>query len=540
MYKLLLVEDNARDARIIQSAVHFDAMNIEIVGVATDGEEALELVERFAPNILLSDISMPRMNGIEMAQRLSVSHPHIKIVLLSSYDDFTYAQSAITLQISGYVLKPINPEEIERALHKAVGLHEQERTSQTERQELLAQIEQSLPVLQEEFLRELVTNPQRSIGDVLERMAFLRLQLPQAMCMVISMKIKPPAQSGEPDVTTQYLQKQQLHNILHTKPPTFSVRIIQNSALEVAFLLFFKQREAKLCMDSALEYVMDIHQRMQCPLGLHTCFGISKPSESLLDFPALLLQSETAMRTKFYSNGNPVILFSEIEDTDENPLLDDSIDLVALQNEIAERVLMGNAEDVDAFLDHYLNAPHAVSNEAYAKSLTYAIITILQLLLVQKRMSFQDLFGNEAALWRKLIAFETILDLRQWLWNIISAVKQNLDGQGNERNLSIVSKVKSVVHQRYSEHLSVSDIAAEVFLSPKQANTIFRAETGTTIFDYLMEHRMEQAKIRLKEPDSKVFLIAEEVGYTNISHFSLMFKRCTGLSPAEYKARPVL
>jgi len=104
----------------------------------------------------------------------------------------------------------------------------------------------------------------------------------------------------------------------------------------------------------------------------------------------------------------------------------------------------------------------------------------------------------------------------------------------------LVKVVKQVVENRYSEPLSVADIAAAVYLSPKQANVIFKREEGFTIFDYLTAFRISRAKKLLKETDQTIQAIAEQVGYSNKSHFAIVFKRSTGLAPAEYKNKPVI
>ncbi|MDR1438502.1 MAG: AraC family transcriptional regulator, partial [Clostridiales bacterium] len=321
---------------------------------------------------------------------------------------------------------------------------------------------------------------------------------------------------------------------------------------EYAILLFFQAADPSACADMALEYVMEAYERLADRLGVSAVFGISRVADRATDIPALRRQSEQAVNTRFYSNGNPVILYSEIgepsgrkgagmagaEDLGEP---EEAFFIPDLQREIDECVFGGDGDEggIDAFIGKYLSAGARARSEVYLKSLSYSIAHILQLTLIQRGLSFRDATGDEPAIWAKLSEFETILDLSQWLKNIITAVKEQIEGGGGGgRQAEVVGAVKEAVAARYMEPLNVSDIARCAYLGPKQANAIFRKAAGSTIFDYLMGYRMEKAKQLLKESGDKVGVVAEKVGYANKSHFSMMFRRYTGMTPYEYRSGP--
>jgi two-component system response regulator YesN len=296
MCTLLLVEDNPRDLRFLTETVPFAEWGLKLVGTAQDGEEALELVENVKPDVIITDISMPVMNGIEMAQSLSAAHPEIKILFMSHYDDFSFAKSAIELMIHGYILKPIDQEELEKACKKLV-----------------------------------------------------------TICV--------------------------------------------------------EERKKANALEESIHGIIDLRQ----------------------------------------------------------------------------------------------------------------LILNLQRLDLEYKIPDEPLKNND--------------DIRQWLNDTIYGVQQFIEEKNTSPYAGLVKTVKKVVKNRYAEPLSVPDIAAEVYLSPKQANAIFKREEGLSIFDYLVSFRMERAKILLKETNLTVQGIAEAVGYSNKSHFAIMFRRHTGMTPAEYKNR---
>ncbi|MDR1438843.1 MAG: response regulator, partial [Clostridiales bacterium] len=175
-YKLMVVDDNNRDRRVVRELIPFGELGIEAAGEATDGLEALELAGSAMPDIVLSDIRMPVMDGIEMARELSARRSGVKIVFMSSYDEFAFAKSAIDLSICGYILKPVSQAEIAATLRKVVALCEDERRRASEAEALAAQLEQSLPLLREEFFKEILpAGGSLSEAEMRSRMSFLRV-----------------------------------------------------------------------------------------------------------------------------------------------------------------------------------------------------------------------------------------------------------------------------------------------------------------------------------------------------------------------------
>ncbi|MDR1061538.1 MAG: response regulator [Clostridiales bacterium] len=653
-YRLMVVDDNNRDRRVARDMIPFGELGLEAAGEATDGLEALELAGSARPDIVLSDIRMPVMDGIEMARELSARQPGAKIVFMSSYDEFAFAKSAIDMSVCAYILKPLNPAEVAAALRKAVELCEGERRRAAEAEALAAQLEQSLPLLREEFFKEILpAGGSLSEGEMRSRMSFLRI--PDAdfrHVAALSMSVRAPGHGGGPagsaaagavaagpagagsadassdagamapaarQIRDSYLSSLSIVNLLLSLARGFTAQVIRNAEREYAILLFFREPDPSACADMALEFVMEAYERLLDRLGVSAVFGISAVAARATDIPLLRRQSEQAVNTRFYSNGNPVILYSEIGRSagsgqmgrtsqasqagapgtaagraagagasgraaqagagpagaarrpaaagaaceappdglggfgeaalgDPGGLgdpdgLDDSEEafcLPDLQREIDEHVFMGDADSIDAFVGKYMDGGARARSETYLKCLSYSIVHVLQLMLIQKGLSFRDVIDSEAAIWAKLSAFETILDLRQWLKNIILAVKGHIEDCGGGRRAEVVAAIKDAVAAHYMEPLNVSDIARCAYLGPKQANAIFRKAVGSTIFDYLMSYRMEMAKRLLKGSGDKVAVVAEKVGYANKSHFSLMFRRYAGMTPYEYRSRPVM
>ena len=170
-------------------------------------------------------------------------------------------------------------------------------------------------------------------------------------------------------------------------------------------------------------------------------------------------------------------------------------------------------------------------SENCLKSLAFTIVNILHLELIQAGQSMEDVLQDEFGVWKKMSGFPTVDELRQWLYQTMAAANEYFQKRYKTRDAQIVTDIKEIIHKRFQEQLTINDIAQVIYLGPKQANNIFKRETNQTIFDYLLDYRMAVAKKMLSDPYSKIYLVAQEVGYINKSHFCLMFKKHTGFTP---------
>ena len=526
MCRLLIVEDNPRDLRHLISTIPFAEWGLDVVGTANNGEEALSLAETLYPDIILTDISMPVVNGIEMAQALLKKYPKIKLLFMSHYDDFSFAKSAIELMIHGYILKPINPAELEAACKKLVTLHKADAA-------LAAQLEDSIPILQQSFLQELLSGTGLSEAIIRERLRLLHIRGADFVRLgVISVQLP---RENNLDARRIYLNRLEVFNHLTVHSDDYTAHVMQN-ALHPYVILFFNSDDEKAIRKIMLSYVLTVWERLNGTAN----FGISTLSALANHMPLLAHQAQAAANARFYSADSPFIFYSEIPfDTTEDET--DTLGITNLKREIDEKIFLGESNGVEAFINQYIN--NQPEDEIYIKSLSYSILNILMLMLTEKGLKYPPIATNawnNKRLWQKLDSLLTVEDLRQWLKSTLYDVQAFIEEKNTSRYAELVKVVKQVVENRYSEPLSVADIAAAVYLSPKQANVIFKREEGLTIFDYLTAFRISRAKKLLKETDQTIQAIAEQVGYSNKSHFAIVFKRSTGLAPAEYKNKPVI
>jgi YesN/AraC family two-component response regulator len=282
-------------------------------------------------------------------------------------------------------------------------------------------------------------------------------------------------------------------------------------------------------MDITIEIKEDLQQR----LGLQTVTGISAVSSELHEIPMLFRQSQEAVRTQFYSKHAQIIQYREIKQAGND--LEGELDLQALSRQLKELISTNEDGEVEAFLDSYLPPQGQSKPKAYTMIFTLSVVSLLQILLTEVGNTLKNIYGEEISIWQRLHQLENSIDAQQLLGNMLKAVREHLIRRNVSQNNLVVQKVKDIVAAHYMEELTVGEISKEIFYSALHANNLFKRETGKTIFDYLTEYRMEKARELLKDPNAKVYMVGQEVGYENKSHFCLVFKKYTGMSPAEYK-----
>ena len=537
MYKILVVDDNPYDRKGIKSILDNGNLQLEVLATCSNGAEVVERLEELKPDIILSDISMPIMNGIEMTKVLKEKEVDVKIIFMSCYYEFEYVKSAIDLDIYGYVLKPVVPKDLIGAVSKVIDELEAENSARKEKKEILEQLNNSLPSLQDEFLRELLFGSFSQYEEICKRSRFLKMDFPENHSIyILSVEINDYERfTSCIDIDDRYLAMYSIKNLLTSFNSSFmNIYPIQVSSKEFAAVIFCNIPTQDENHTVLLDTVLLMKDEISRKLNLSITIGISKASKNITDIPILYQQSLNAIKTRFYSNITKIIFFDEIEEM-QNMNFEEMVNLQDMYKEVKEIAISDNEKDITAFLDKYLSARTILQGEHYVKSFTYSLVNIFQIVLIEMEISIDDIFDQKQLIWQKLNNFETIIDVKMWLYNIIKMSIEHINKIQKSGYGQIVENIKNVIKNNYMKHLTINDIAKAINFSPGHANNIFKIETDRTIFDYLTEFRMEKAKELLKDPYSRIYMVMEEVGYTNKSYFCLAFKRHTGLTPMEYK-----
>lgn len=538
MYRMIIVDDKPSDIRGIKKILDWNALGIEIVGECLNGKIAIEKIKELKPDIVLTDILMPLINGIKLAEKIREMFPSIKIIFTSCYSEFDYAKAGLDMGISGYVLKPIIGVELQKVMEKVIDDLRSKELHQKEKKEMLEQLDRSLPLVQEQFLKEMLLGNTKNYHNLSKWLDFLKLsEIQDGNIVVLFIEIDEKSDSElKEDVCDKFFVSYFLKNKIHEVSVNGMARLLPVQITQTQYAVIVVTSSEETARQNMTDLIIQIHTQLSNELGVNLTIGISNITNKISDISHLYNQAEYAVASKFYGRKNPLVFYQDIADARKSNL-DRNIDLEELYRDVKEIVYSPEQQGVEEFIEKHFGMEDEKLPENYIKILTITVVNIVMLVLMERGQTFQDVLGDEGVIWQKFSRFETILDIKQWIRNIFLAVHETTERRCVKWKKKVVEDIINIIHRRYSEQLKISDIAKEVFLSTGYCNLLFKKETGMTIFDFLMEYRIEIAKKMLRDGNQKVAYVAEKVGYQNKSYFCFLFKRSTGMTPAEYKNR---
>ena len=530
MYQMLIVDDNNKDRRVLRELFQWERFDVKVAGEAVNGKDALQKVEQCPPNILITDIFMPVMNGIDLVAEVSRKYPEIKIIFMSFSEEFEFAKSAIDMSVYGYIVKPLRSADVKKAIEKVLSVYHREEKSAQEKESLLTRLEKARPVLQESFVRDLLFGVYRKDEDILRRLEFFGLPRYQDILVRVYC-IRERECSEEQSVAEQYSITYLLKERLTVQNGSGMVYVVQTAAHEFTLLHISLQKNNVGLNSDGLNYIMGIYPILGAIFTGDFVVGISNSSQQIADIHDLFKQACKAAETVFYTRQIPVVLYQEVAGNDTSITMNTE----GLYTQIEELLLTGEEQAVHQFLREQLENP-GEKDVQYLRYQVFSIINVLQILLLEKGKNIKDLMRNGEETWKKLNDVRSVPALVQWLETIMLQIKRNFFDYSKSRNAQLVQQVKFYIQEHYDQQLGADEIAQQVFMSSKQMNNIFRKETGQSVFEYLVAYRIHMAKQMLAHPDARINEVAYQVGYTNLSHFNLMFKKHTGKTPREYRS----
>ncbi|GMQ56546.1 response regulator [Vallitalea sediminicola] len=535
MYNVLIVDDNLLDIKGMINNIEWETLGLRVCGTALDGLEGYKKSIELKPNIVITDISMPRLNGIEMTRKIKEELPETKFIFISCFDEFEFTKSAMELNINRYVLKPIDVDELQDALIYMIGIYQMELAKKLEKQELEKKINESLPLMIENFYYDLIYGKIRNDDDIINRMNYLNIYRSFKCYNVFYIEIDNyELNYSNISVEERYkLIERVKFCVEETVLKEKQGFVIKNDYRSVIVVLYFDEiKDEKATLDESIIYAINCREYINKVADMNITIGLSGISNELSHINNLLKNAQYAVESKFYSRGNAIIMANEVmERTNEC-----EYDLIEIKNELSHIFEEMDRDKVNGFLQKYYGQVENLSTN-HLKSLSYSIINIIQVLLLERNLSFSDFVDDEFIVWKKLSRFETIVDIRQWINNIILGIIELIKERETNRYSKIVEDIIEIIETEYREIDNIRDILDSLYISSSYANQIFKQQKGITIFEYLIQTKIEMAKKRLQDPYCRICDISNELGYKSNAYFTSVFKRHTGITPKEYRKR---
>jgi two-component system response regulator YesN len=519
LYKVVLVEDEIVTREGIRDNVNWNAHGFQFSGDAADGEMALSLLETTRPDVLITDIKMPFMDGLQLCKIIRERMPWIKIVILSGHDEFEYAHEAIKLGVKEYLLKPITVENLHKLLDKMGKLLETEREEQQRLRQLQDQVAENQAILKERFLLKLVIGAVNS-GEAIEESKSFGLDLVARYYLVALIKVDLADRSEQFDYD-EYIQVQKIvSGVVGSNPDIF---LLQKDWQE--FVLLIKGNTSEY-LEEERDLIIGNIKRQVNETRYQMTVGRGTPKSRI----AFIYQSfiESLENLKNASNENEV----SSEKIDKTLLL--KLDSSAVENYLKS----GIKEEVGPFIDRFIQPlGETVYQSQLVKNYIFMNVVLSTAKFVQELGGSMDQAVSEFNVIEKiLLSINTIEQLREQMARVLLDALVFRDALASGQYASIIKQVKDFIKNKYmNPNLSLNEVAAQVNLSSNHLSVIFSHENNLGFKEYLTDVRIQKAKELLRSTTLGATEIASLIGYNDPHYFSYAFKKNTGMSPTEFR-----
>lgn len=525
MYKLVLVDDNEFVLEGFREKINLKGLGIELSGVASNGAEALELIQTIGPDILVTDIKMPKMTGMELIEAIRSTNRKMKVVILSGYSDFEYARKAISLNTAEYLLKPILKSDIESALAKIVESLKSEETEALRHERIEARSRQNSEIVKSHVISGLLEGRADDREKVLGLLSAEDIDFRDKKAVAALMEPAPGSlASGDADAAGGIMNG--LLSTALTAAGEDSIGILAGER-RAAFISFYDRFLDDGEIDESFrELLLAVRDAVKADRGISTTISAGLAVPGLLDIRESFQQACEAMGYRLIFGVDSVIMFSSIaaRKAGKSVRFDESMERIL--NAVKKRDRDGIGAAIDGFFSgiasHCDCAPPDVINASYRLALAAGEIE-------------HDIAASarEAALWEQLNALDSLEGIRGWVRGLYTAAFQTADSR--TRYSQIVTFVIDAVERNYAKELLLKDIAREMYISENYLTTLFKRETGVSFKKYMTNVRMQKAAALLLNPKYKVYEVASLVGYDSEEHFCRMFKENKGMTPKEFR-----
>ncbi|MDF2988132.1 MAG: response regulator [Eubacterium sp.] len=524
--KVMLVEDERLVLELLKACIKWDEIGYQIVGESSSAVNAIELVDTLLPDVIITDICMPVMDGLEFSKRVSEKHPNIKIIVLTGHEEFEFAKKGIKVGISDFLLKPINDDEITRALTSLKEKIIKERTFSVGYEKLKKQLEQNLPFLREKLFNELIQGG-FDITSIYERLSYFDIKINQGGFRTAVIEVEDLVEANKGDEEHKLINKMRCLDYIQRffEKDNFVSVFFDNS-----------QRIVVLCNNGSIDMSECCETIKSMLLNRLKCFitiGIGNIHNGIDKIYMSYKEACDAISYKFVVGKNQIVSFSDIwSSTNENVRIDN--DSMGRFGFYIKSGLREKAEEIIDLL--FGEADSQIKSLEQARVIACNLISAIMNIIMESDINQKDIFKNNLLPFEKIFKLDTLPDIKHFLKDTAATAAQSVNSQQGKKARKILQDVKEYIHNNYTDsNISLSEVAKKFYLNLSYLSRIFKEETGQTFVDYLMKLRMERAFKLLGETDLMVYQIAEMVGINDSHYFSICFKKYTGLSANDYR-----
>lgn len=536
MLKMIIADDEQTILDGIKESIDWWSYDIHVIGAAQNGVIALEMAKDHRPDIIITDIRMPGLNGLELINELKKTRQDIKIIIISAYEQFVYAQEAISLGVLSFITKPLKKQKIIDEVIKARDLILEERRQKDTLDRLEDLYLSSLPTLQEYFHNKLIMGKTKLTGDYKKQFSAYGIDIDEVPTGVVIFALDNIEEKAADvfDKTNQMALLRIVEMIKQFFPQGLKRTVFQSYNNEVV-AIYNTQTGSMETIQAISNAAETIKNTLKRETGISVSAGIGSIYPSVEDISLSYQEAVKALNYRLVYGKNTVLCINHMESKDIKafPLNDFNNILTNIQNVLwtgkADEVIKIIGKMLDE-LTLYKNIPYYYIQQIFCQLLSALLRTLFE-------MSIQpeDIYGEPVHLYGELFKKQTLDELKQWYQDLVERTCAVINRKKSIRINSVIESAVSFIKKNCQKDISLSEVAEHVNLNPSYLSRLFKEETGIPFIEYVRNTKMELAKEFLRNTNKKIYEICEDLGYQNVQYFSTVFKNAVGMTPLEYK-----
>lgn len=525
-YSVLLVDDEEDVIQIIMKKMDWESMGFQIAGYAHNGVEALEMAEELQPDVVMTDIKMPYMDGLTLSRKLKELYRTVKIIIFSGFDEFEYAKEAIQIEVEEYILKPIDAGNLKEVFGRIREKIDREMDEKRNIDKLREYYMESLPILQENFYTSLIDGriPEDEIERYLDDYQ-ISLIGPYYVVSILHISATDISQNMNTfllGVSVKKLVEEHMED-------EWKSRIL----MYLGDIVVITQLERQDQINAFTDFMDQL-----CRLAKHVCeaavtAGIGYVCNNLPDIRQSWQGARSAVSYRVLYGNTRAINIAEI-DPMENA--DERWEEQEIQK-ILKKIRMGSREELEEEIGQCIHrfVEDGTTMQKY-QIFIMGLITEIFRFCTNNQLDITEFYGEKGEVFERCMQMESPEELEQWLLKIGEKLQETVQQERQASTKSFVSKAMEYVQEHYRDrNITIESVCRELGVSAAYFSTVFKKETGKTFISFLTDYRMEKAVELLMTTNDKTYIIAEKVGYADPNYFSYAFKKQYSMSPSKYR-----
>jgi len=534
MYTVLLVDDEALVREAISANMKWNELGYNLLGTCKNGKEAIEFLENNNTDLVITDICMPFVDGLELSKHIFDYYPDTRVIILSGYNEFEYAKMAVKYQVAEYVLKPVTVAELKDILMNIKDTLYEQKLKKDSLKKLTGAYNKNIPILRTRYLNQMVKgiNKESLEDGIQDKLRELNISIHgnyyKIAIVVVEkseefLKLTPEAKNDLPAFI--------IYNILEEMVETDENTIVFQDINNNTVILLGDGTDA-----GQIQRLSDIYESCKTMVerffGLGITFGIGNKVSALSKIYKSYESAISALEYRFLYGGNKILDIRDFGGMDLVKNIDISDDI----KKLALTVKINSEHDISKILSDIMKS---IRKFNMSPSRIYInmqnIIVAVSNLLESANLTEESFAEKQEELLQLLYSKKTLDEVEKNVLNYCLYIGRVLSEQRDSFGKKQAIVAKEYIEENYSNtELTLQTICYDLSISMSYFSAIFKSYTGETFIEALTKKRMKKSMELLKNTSMKVYEIAEKVGFSDPHYFAITFKKYTGMTPKEY------